>query len=232
MYLFFDIDATLVEHKKASELAAAKFLQSFAHLLPYSQVEFLRIWHEVADRHNDLYFQGKVSLIAQRRNRMREIFAPSEPNLSDTEADFRFQLYLEHYESNWTLFDDVLPCLDRLAHMRLGLISNGDLEQQRKKLKQTGLTERFSTILISSEIGIGKPAPEIFLEACRRSAVSPEDCLYVGDRLDVDVFPSRAVGMEGVWLNRYKTPMPDSPVPVIGTLEELEQLLPTLVQAR
>jgi len=45
MYLFFDIDATLVDHKKASELAAAKFLQSFAHLLPYSQVEFLRIWH-------------------------------------------------------------------------------------------------------------------------------------------------------------------------------------------
>jgi hypothetical protein len=37
--------------------------------------------------------------------------------------------------------------------------------------------------------------------------------------------------MEGVWLNRYKTAMPDSPVPVIGTLEELEQLLPTLVQA-
>jgi putative hydrolase of the HAD superfamily len=163
---------------------------------------------------------------------MRDIFAPSEPNLSDAEADFRFQLYLEHYESNWTLFDDVLPCLDRLAHMRLGLISNGDLEQQHKKLKQTGLTERFSTILISSEIGIGKPAPEIFREACRRAEVSPEDCLYVGDRLDVDVFPSRAVGMEGVWLNRYKAPMPDSPVPVIGTLEELEQLLPALVQAR
>lgn len=183
MYLFFDIDATLVDHQKASELAAAKFLQSFAHLLPYCQVEFLRIWHEVADRHHDLYVQGKVSLIAQRRNRMRELFAPSEPNLSDREADFRFQLYLEHYESNWTLFDDVLPCLDRLAHMRLGLISNGDLEQQRKKLKQTGLTERFLTILISSEIGIGKPAPEIFLEACRRAEVNPEDCLYVGDRL-------------------------------------------------
>jgi putative hydrolase of the HAD superfamily len=232
MFIFFDIDATLLDHEKAAEIAVATFLQSFAHLLPYSQGEFLKTWHEVADRHNNLYFQGKVSLIAQRRNRMREIFARSEPDLADTDADFRFQLYLEHYEANWKLFDDVLPCLDRLAHMRLGLISNGDLEQQRKKLKQTGLVDRFSTVLISSEIGIGKPAPEIFLEACRRAEVSPEDCLYVGDRLDVDVLASRAVGMEGVWLNRCKAPMPDSPVPVVSTLEELEQLLPTLVQAR
>src|SRR4029453_19439083 len=95
MYLFFDIDATLVDHKKASELAAAKFLQSFAHLLLYSQVEFLRIWHEVADRHNDLYFQGKVSLLAQRRNRMREIFARSDPDLAATEADSHSQLLLK-----------------------------------------------------------------------------------------------------------------------------------------
>src|SRR4030095_1829762 len=228
MFIFFDIDATLVDHEKAAEIAVARFLQSFAHVLPYSQVEFLKTWHEVADRHNDLYFQGKVSLLAQRRNRMREIFARSEPHLADTEADFRFQLYLEHYESNWKLFDCVLLCLAPLTHMRLGLISNGDMEQQRKKLKQTGLADRFSPVLISSEIGIGKPAPEIFLEADRKSVVSPEECVYVGDRLDVDVFASRAIGMEGVWLNRYKTPIPDSPVPVVSTLEELEQLLPSM----
>jgi putative hydrolase of the HAD superfamily len=224
MFIFFDIDATLVDHDKAAEMAASKFLQHFAYLLPYSQAKFLKMWHEVSDRHNDLYFQGEVSLI-QRRNRMRELFAHAESVLSGEEADARFQVYLEHYESNWNLFDDVLPCLDSLAHIPLGLISNGDLEQQRRKLKQTNLDHRFSTIIVSSQIGVSKPKPEIFLEACRRAAVSPKACVYIGDRLDIDALASRAVGMKGVWLNRKKLPTPNLAVPVISTLSELERCL-------
>jgi len=226
MFVFFDIDATLVDHDKAAEMAASKFLQHFAHLLPYShEAKFLKAWHEVSDRHNDLYFRGEVSLIEQRRNRMRELFAHAEPVLSGEEADTRFQVYLEHYESNWNLFDDVLPCLDSLTRIPLGLISNGDLEQQLRKLKQTNLDGRFSTIMVSSEIGVSKPKPEIFLEACRRAGVSPESCIYVGDRLDVDALASRAVGMKGVWLNRKELPMPNLSVPVISTLSELERCL-------
>jgi putative hydrolase of the HAD superfamily len=228
MFIFFDIDATLVDHDKAAEMAASKFLQHFAHLLPYSQASFLKVWHEVSDRHNDLYFRGEVSLIEQRRNRMHELFAHAESVLSAKEADARFQVYLEHYESNWKLFDDVLPCLDSLAHIPLGLISNGDLEQQLRKLKQTNLDGRFSTIVVSSEIGVSKPKPEIFLEACRRAGVSPSACAYVGDRLDVDVLASRAVGMKGVWLNRKKLPMPNLVVPTISTLSELERCLARL----
>ena len=225
MFIFFDIDATLVDHDKAAEMAATKFLQHFAHLLPYSQAKFLKTWHEVSDRHNDLYFRGEVSLTEQRRNRMRELFAHTESALSGDEADARFQVYLEHYESNWKLFDDVLPCLDRHAHIPLGLISNGDLEQQLRKLKLTNLENRFSTILVSSEIGVSKPKPEIFLEACRRAKVSAKECVYIGDRLDVDALASRSVGMKGVWLNRKRLPMPELAVPVIATLGELEKVL-------
>jgi len=225
MFIFFDIDATLVDHDKAAEMAASNFLQHFAHLLPYSQARFLKLWQEVSDRHNDLYFRGQVSLIEQRRNRMRELFAHAESVLSGEEADTRFQVYLEHYESNWKLFDDVLPGLDSLSHIPLGLISNGDLEQQVRKLKQTNLDGRFSTIVVSSEIGVSKPRPEIFLEACRRAGVSPSACAYVGDRFDVDVLASRAVGMKGVWLNRKELPLPNLAVPVISTLSELERCL-------
>lgn len=224
MFIFFDIDATLVDHERAAELAASTFLRHFARFLPYSQVEFLKVWHEVSDKHNDLYFQGKVSLIEQRRNRMRELFGHTGAALSSEEADARFQVYLEHYECNWTLFDDVLPCLNNLAHVPLGLISNGDLDQQRRKLKQTNLEGRFSTIVVSSEIGVAKPQAEIFLEACRRADISPHDCIYVGDRLDVDVLASRAIGMNGVWLNRKKLPMPGLAVPVITTLSEVEKV--------
>jgi putative hydrolase of the HAD superfamily len=225
-FIFFDIDGTLVDHEKAAEVAASRFFRHFAHILPGSrEAQFLIAWHEVSERHNDLYFQGEVTLIEQRRNRMRELFASEGSVFSNAEADSRFQVYLKYYEANWTLFDDVIPCLDELKHSSKGLISNGNLEQQLRKLKRTRLENRFSPIIVSSEMGTAKPKPDIFLKACQRAGVSPEDCVYVGDRLEIDVWPSCSAGMKGIWLNRKNLPMPTVPVPMISTLSELANLI-------
>jgi hypothetical protein len=43
----------------------------------------------------------------------------AEAYLADDEADIGFAVYLQHYEDNWTLFDDVLHCLDALSSMPL-----------------------------------------------------------------------------------------------------------------
>ncbi|MFD2506889.1 HAD family hydrolase [Halalkalibacter alkalisediminis] len=52
--------------------------------------------------------------------------------------------YLEAYENSWTVFADVVPCLQRLKALgvEIGIISNGDYNQQVKKLKNLGI-ERF-----------------------------------------------------------------------------------------
>lgn len=226
MFIFFDLDDTLGDHQTAVELAVSVFHQRFAQDLTLSGAEFLKSWREISDNTNELYLQGKMSLIEIRREHMREVFADTGRDLSTEEADDRFQVYLEHYEANWKPFDDVVPCLDRLSNDNLGLISNGDFEQQHRKLKQAQLKDRFSTIVISSEIGVHKPTPKIFLEACRRAKVDPRDAFYVGDSFNMDVLPSRAVGMTGVWLNRKDLPLPNLDAPVIKSLYECEKLWP------
>jgi hypothetical protein len=50
------------------------------------------------------------------------------------------------------LFPDVSPCLDRLSSCTLGIISNGQVEQQRQKLTQTGFANRFERIAISGRM--------------------------------------------------------------------------------
>jgi putative hydrolase of the HAD superfamily len=220
MVVFFDIDATLIDHKKAAEVAACNFLKNFSHILPYSEVDFCKIWHELIEKHSNMFFAGKVSFLEQRRNRMRELFY-FEPTLSEEEADRRYQIYLEFYESNWTLFEDVISCLDFLSSTPLGIISNGNLIQQQKKLTRSGIINRFKTIVISEEVGFSKPKPEIFLEACRLAETSPDNCIYIGDRLDIDALASQAVGMKGIWLNRTNLPITDSSVSVINSLTKL-----------
>ena len=81
----------------------------------------------------------------------------TQETLSDGEADARFGVYLRCYESHWSLFADVLVCLERLSSMPLGIISNGNSDQQHQKLKRTGILERFSTVVISEEVGASKP---------------------------------------------------------------------------
>jgi putative hydrolase of the HAD superfamily len=217
--IFFDIDDTLLDDRHAQDEAARGLWRAFRHLLPYSEAEFPAVWDEASARHYHFFTTGEVSFTEQRRRRIREIFR--QPTLPDAETDARFARYLAFHEDNWTLFPDTLPCLDALAGHRLGVISNGDPQQQRRKLDKTGIAQRFSVVVISGDIGKPKPQPEIFLHACRLAGVQPEECIYIGDNPVFDVQGSRGVGMCGVWLNRRGAPAERVGAPIITSLDEL-----------
>jgi putative hydrolase of the HAD superfamily len=52
--------------------------------------------------------------------------------------------------------------------------------------------------VFSSEVGLRKPDPQIYLEACERLAVEPSSCLYVGDGAYAELSGAAAVGMHAV----------------------------------
>lgn len=220
--IFFDIDETLLDQRRAECEAARAFLHAFAHVLPhYGTVEqFCTRWRQLREAHAQAFLDGAVSHVEQRRRRMRELFSPREADLSDCEADARYAVYHDSYRRGWTLFEDVMPCLDALAGQRLGIISNGNTQQQLDKLDRFGVRARFQVVLISEEIGIGKPHPDIFLHACELARVRPRDCVYVGDRLDMDARAAQAAGLRGIWLARHDG-APAADVDTIRTLAEL-----------
>ncbi|BCJ43034.1 hypothetical protein GCM10010168_02230 [Actinoplanes ianthinogenes] len=54
--------------------------------------------------------------------------------------------------------------------------------------------------IFSVELGVCKPDPRIYLAACERLGVAPEDCLYVGDGGSHELTGAAAVGMTPVRL--------------------------------
>lgn len=219
--IFFDIDQTLINHQQAQDTAALLFLQRFSSLLPYASKEFCLCWQTVMEKHFATFMRGEITFVEHRRRRMRELFQEAELYLADDEADGRFAIYLQHYEDNWILFDDVLSCLNALSNRRLGIISNGNTEQQTKKLCQTEIATRFDIVVVSEDVGVSKPKPDIFLSACRRARVKVQQCSYVGDSLQNDALAAEAVGMKGIWLNREDLPYHQVAIPVIKNLDEL-----------
>jgi epoxide hydrolase-like predicted phosphatase len=66
----------------------------------------------------------------------------------------------------------------RAAGIRTGLISNSwSTEHYDREL----LAELFDDVVISGDVGMHKPEPEIYLLSCERLRVEPGDCVFVDD---------------------------------------------------
>lgn len=77
-----------------------------------------------------------------------------------------------------------------------------------------GFAERLDLMVFSEELGIRKPAPEIFLYALRALGVEPEAAMYVGDDLVSDVQGAAEVGMttvQAMWFRADDSPQPIEP---------------------
>lgn len=219
--LFFDLDGTLLDHT-ASEREAANTLYEALRPHGRTRAEFRRHWHAAQERHFGRYLTGAITYADQRRERMREVVGPS---LSDAQVDELFGMYLQAYESRWRLYPDVSDCLDRLDGLTLGVISNGNPDQQWRKLERLGLAGRFRHVLISEAVGHAKPAPAIFREACARACSAPGTTLHIGDRFDLDAIGACDAGLIGVWLNRTGAPTPSAGPHEIRSLDRLPALL-------
>ena len=221
--IFFDIDGTLIDHLSASSAASLALYDEFPGQIPFPRDEFAVAWESIMDRHFNRFTRGEISLWDQRRARIRESFG--SPELSDAEADARYQVFIRAYEPLTRAYKDAAPCLQKLESKRLGIISNGARDQQLGKLRRAGLLTYFSVTVFSEDVGRGKPDSGIFEEACRLAGKKPRDCVHVGDDLTNDIYPSHALGIRPVWIDRVGTAEKDVPASRITSLAELASVL-------
>jgi putative hydrolase of the HAD superfamily len=67
-----------------------------------------------------------------------------------------------------------------------------------------GWDDMFDTVVISGEVGLRKPEPEIFKLTCERLEVTATDCVFVDD-LEINVEAAGDLGMTGVLHRGYDT---------------------------
>jgi putative hydrolase of the HAD superfamily len=89
----------------------------------------------------------------------------------------------EFSETGIELWDDSLPVVRALRQrgVKTALISNCS-HSTRRIVDRLGIEMEFDAILLSFEVGLRKPDPEIYREALRRVDVSPVDAIFVDDQ--------------------------------------------------
>jgi len=96
----------------------------------------------------------------------------------------------------------------------LALVTNGAPDVQREKIGRTTLARYFGAIVISAEVGFGKPDARIFEAALEAIGATADSAVMVGDSLLRDVGGARNAGLRSIWIDRDQArSRADEPVP-------------------
>jgi FMN phosphatase YigB (HAD superfamily) len=115
------------------------------------------------------------------------------------------------------------------ANYRIGLLSNFDDAQcGREVLCDTGVAHLFEAVIISAEVGLRKPNPQIYRRILEMMRLDASEVLFVGDTPREDVEAPQQVGMQTAWISKGAAAVPEGiPQPhfIIADLSDLPALL-------
>jgi putative hydrolase of the HAD superfamily len=116
--------------------------------------------------------------------------------------------------------------------LKVGILSNtpDPPDLWLDNLAADGVTEHVDAIVLSSQLGRRKPAPEIYRAALDALGVEPENALFVGDRVREDVQGPAALGMRTCLVTYFRVDDGDhtladavatSPMEVLETVDRI-----------
>lgn len=196
--LLVDLDDTLLDDRGAMAAAVLMFRDKHGLAPDEADGALTTRWDEVGRVLWRRLARGEVTLQAQRRIRLREVFSLS---LADADADALFADYRHCYEQCWTLQPGANEFLRLTAHLPRVIVTNGRLPQARRKLDKCGLTALFAGLVTPDDCGASKPDPRIFAHALDLLGVKANEALMVGDDLEADIQPALALGMRVFHVN-------------------------------
>ncbi|MBL7170112.1 MAG: HAD family hydrolase [Candidatus Aenigmarchaeota archaeon] len=127
-----------------------------------------------------------------------------EKNLPEETFDKIKELW-EDSKNYVNVFPETISTLERLKKKhKLAIISNSAEEEANESLEKLNLKKYFDYIVLSCKVELAKPDPRIFQLVLDHFKVKLEECVMIGDNLEVDVIPARMLGMKGILIDTRK----------------------------
>ena len=209
--IIFDNDGVLVDSEPIANRYLAELLGEYG----------LQVgWHDCVERY-----------LGSTLTRVRALVEAElgQPIPADFEERYRSTVYprLESEVEAVVGIAAVLDDLDR-AGIPMCVASSGLHQRIRLTLTRAGLIDRFGDRLFSAEdVGVGKPAPDLFLHAAAVLGVAPERCAVIEDA-PAGIEAAAAAGMTSFGYTAL-TPPPFLVGATGGTFSDMAQLSELLI---
>lgn len=225
--LFFDLDDTLwafsVNARDTFEEMYFKhgldaIFDSFEHFYSLYQQRNTELWLE--------YGNGQITKEELNRQRFLyplEAVGAGDSVLSRTYSDDFFAVI----PTKKRLMPHAMEVLEYLSsRYNLYILSNGFRELQFRKMRSGGIDGYFKKVILSEDIGVMKPWPEIFHFALSATQSELKDSLMIGDSWEADIIGANGVGMHHAFYNPSgRTTDSFRPTYLLKDLKELMEIL-------
>ena len=162
--IFFDLDHTLWDFDKNSDLTFFKILKKNDISIDVSK--FLNCYHPINRKYWEMYRVNKVSKADLRYFRLSDTFKKLNYDINDDLINQLAIDYIEHLSDFNHLIPDSLTVLELLkSKYKMHIITNCFKEVQKRKLQKSDLIQYFETVTISEDVGVKKPHKLIFNHA-------------------------------------------------------------------
>jgi len=200
----FDLDDCLFDSTGLSDRARVKGIDAMINLgLKIEREEAIRIVYDIVKEYGS-NFSKHYNFFIRRLNQLND-------NIEFISYNDRYKFiaaavmaYHEEKVNSIRLYDDVEICLKRLKGLAIktAIITDGVPIKQYEKILRLKIENMFDLIIISDEIGIKKPNPELFNYWLKKFCVSGQEVIYIGDRIDKDIVPANLNNIHSVYLHR------------------------------
>ncbi|MDW6005538.1 pyrimidine 5'-nucleotidase [Vibrio mangrovi] len=203
-WILFDADETLFHFDGFSGLK--RMFSSFG--VDFTPEDFSQYQEKNQALWRD-YQDGKIDAATLKHQR----FASWAERLSRTTEELNLSFFQVMAEIS-TLLPGARALLEQLrGQVQLGIITNGFIDLQSHRLEKHGLTNYFSQVTVSEQIGAAKPDPAIFAYTHQQIGYPEKSrVLMVGDNPLADIQGGHQYGFTTCWLNVAKQPVPENVV--------------------
>jgi len=222
-HIFFDLDHTLWDFDKNSEMAFDTIFKQ--HYPGIATSHFIEKYAPINQACWKLYQYDKITHEELRYKRLKDSFDALGYVISDVAIHQMADDYIAFLPDNNHLFDGAIEILEYLkTKYQLHIITNGFANVQYKKIANSKIDTYFKTITNSEMAGVKKPNPIIFQHALDLAQAKKEHSIMIGDCLEADVQGALDFGIDAIFFNPNKDQSPEG-ICQINHLLELKNYL-------
>jgi putative hydrolase of the HAD superfamily len=229
--IVLDVDDTIVDTRRAMIEAGAEAMAALWPERAGAHAAMAQRYYADPARWFARYACGEVEFTAMRRARLEEVAAAFAMVLPPDGHGAFENAYAPAFRAAQRLFPDVDALLDAADDLGIPLVllTNSSAEVTAVNLEVLAITHRFGAVVTTDTLGVGKPDPRTYLEACRLAGTRPSDTVCIGDNLEWDVLGARSAGLRAVWIDRDGGAA-ERAVPAVPTVRSLDELTTVLRQ--
>lgn len=227
LHLFFDLDHTLWDFESNSRLTLLELYELYKlkekGILDFD--EFHRHYINYNDKLWEKYRNGLMKVDELRWKRMWLTLL--EFKIADEELSREMgMVFLDKLPTRNILFPYTREILSYLVNKNyhLHLITNGFERTQHSKLQNARLENYFDTVITSETSNSLKPNKEIFDFAIMKTRAQKEECIMLGDSIEVDILGAMNAGIDQVYVNHTGIEPLIRPTYTVHSLKELEDI--------